>query len=221
MTLKGYLAIAGLASDLVGAFLLAVPMLFGVRAALGWILRMRVGLRRTLRLLIHRYESYPLKPGKEILFGWPDASDLKKQAAGQQINITPYYLIPSVLFVAVMAWLLREHIFWMLVASHQAIEQVSGWPRYLLHGITGLTQALFAIVVIVIASYTFWVFSTPLVVVALISLIGVYAFARFFFTIPARVLLWFSRGDREKKMGWLGFALLALGFVLQTYINFI
>jgi hypothetical protein len=31
----------------------------------------------------------------------------------------------------------------------------------------------------------------------------------------------FRGATEKKKMGWLGFALLALGFVLQTYINFI
>jgi hypothetical protein len=140
---------------------------------------MRTGLRRGLRQLKHRYESYPLKPTKEILFGWPDASDLKKQASGQQINLTPYYFIPSVLLVAVVAWFLREHIFWMLATPHQAIEHVPGWLRYFLHGITGLAQALVAIVVFLIASCVLGFLNPPRSPRSHCSL-GYFALARFY-----------------------------------------
>ena len=101
MAIKEYLAIGGLSSDLIGAFLLAVPALLGVRTALGWVLRVRGRLRRHLHLLNLSLSHHrrALKRKREIMFGWGGPSDLKKQAAGEQVDITPYYLIPSSLFV--------------------------------------------------------------------------------------------------------------------------
>ena len=103
MAIKEYLAIGGLSSDLIGAFLLAVPALLGVRTALGWVLRVRGRLRRHLHLLNLSLSHHrrALKRKREIMFGWGGPSDLKKQAAGEQVDITPYYLIPSSLFVGV------------------------------------------------------------------------------------------------------------------------
>src|SRR5262249_50073353 len=230
MAIKQYLAIGGLTSDLIGAFLLAVPALLGVRTALGWVLRVRGHLRRHLRLLnlSLSHHTHALKQKREIMFGWGGPSDLKKQAAGEQVNITPYYLIPSSLFVILVAWyLLGEHIFWMLVTPHEAIVHITGWPRYFLHAMIGLAQALVVIALIValgIASYLFWAFSTPIIVTAFIAAFivfgGALRAAILVFSIPARVLRWVARGEREKKMAWLGFAFLLIGYVLQACINF-
>jgi len=226
MAIKEYLAIGGLSSDLIGAFLLAVPALLGVRTALGWVLRVRGRLRRHLHLLNLSLSHHrrALKRKREIMFGWGGPSDLKKQAAGEQVDITPYYLIPSSLFVILGAWyLLGEHIYWMLVAPHEAIVHVTGWLRYFLHAMIGLAQALVVIALIValgIASYLFWAFSTPIIVAAFIAAFITLRAAILIFSIPARVLRWVSRGKREKKMAWLGFAFLLIGYVLQACINF-
>ena len=87
----------------------------------------------------------------------------------------------------------------------------------------GLAQALVVIALIValgIASYLFWAFSTPIIVAAFIAAFITLRAAILIFSIPARVLRWVSRGKREKKMAWLGFAFLLIGYVLQACINF-
>jgi hypothetical protein len=214
MTIKEYLAIGGLSSDLIGAFLLAVPALLGVRTALGWVLHVRGRLRRHLHFLnlslSHRTRA--LKRKREIMFGWPDPSDLKKQAEGEQVNITPYYFVASSLFVILGVWyLLGEHIYWMLVTPHEAIVHVTGWLRYLLHVMIGLAQALIVIALIAalgIASYLFWFFSTPIIVAvfiaAFITFGGALRAAILVFSVPARVLRWVPGGSERKK--WLGWA---------------
>jgi hypothetical protein len=157
------------------------------------------------------------------MFGWGGPSDLKKQAAGEQVDITPYYLIPSSLFVILGAWyLLGEHIYWMLVTPHEAIVHVTGWLRYFLHAMIGRSSSRC---------------HRPhrgarhcfLSVLGLFNSHHRCCFHRCLYYAPSRNFnLQYScmrssvgfQGEAGEKMAWLGFAFLLIGYVLQACINF-
>jgi hypothetical protein len=219
MSTKQFLAVAGLACDLSGAFLLAIPTLVGVENAVGSILRAR---ERLLRL--QQYLS--LKRG--IIVGFPDSRDLRKEDEGQAIIFhpaRPQYLIAALVIFAMLAWYFMERNFGYIVQEsaivHGNLEYFGIW-RYLFYSVAGLILVVvllyaFALGLMLFLTF-FWPFLMGAVVGAALIIVRLVTFI--FFTIPAKFLSWFANKNQERKLGWIGFFLLILGFIFQGCINF-
>jgi hypothetical protein len=216
---KQFLTVAGLACDLIGAFLLAIPMLVGVENAVSSILRAR---ERLLRL-----QQY-LSIKREIVVGFPDNRELRKEYEGKAIIFhpgRPQYLIISIVIFAILAWYFIERNFGYIVPKfatfHGNLEYFGIW-RYLFYSVAGLILVGVLLYACVFGLLLLHVFFGPFLIGAAVGavLIIVYVVTFIFFTAPAKFLSWFVNRNEERKLGWLGFFLLIFGFIFQACINF-
>src|SRR5262245_63220192 len=140
MTLKLWLATLSLFCELIGGFLLAVPMVFGVNNLLRSILGMRSSLRRLHRKhLPHRRYLFP-----QALTSYTspdDPGDYLKERAGEQFNLQPLYLITCLILYPWSVWhFFGNYIIAAFQPNHAAINRLEGLIghlRYPLHVIMG------------------------------------------------------------------------------------
>jgi hypothetical protein len=205
--------------DLGGAFLLAIPMLFGVDNSLRFLLSARSRLRARSRLLAR---SSRLRHFRHLTnFRWRGfviGSDIKPG----EINLNAFVLVlPGVALLALGYWHHLGGLTSAITAPYRAIEVFTWWLRYpfwLL--ILGLQIFLSIPLFLMTGLFLSLAFGLALIAAATL-LAGLLKVTAALIGIPACILYWVVRQkqEREKKLGWVGFSLLVVAFFIQAKVN--
>jgi hypothetical protein len=217
LSAKHTLAIAGLVFDLVGAFFLAVPMLFGVDDALRSLLRRRSRLRRLMRRAIRPLSRHAARR-LSWLENYPGGISIGTDVKPDEFNLNPFVAVLAVILLALWCWYHFDYVASAYTAPYKTIENFIWWIRYPLAALEFGGEFFISLAAIAMFTLGFLFLVTLLLFVPFMLT----ALAAFFLSIPARILIWVLHGkerQREKKIGQIGFGVLIFAFVIQAMVN--